>query len=453
MAHDPQVYDDLAEAAWRWVRRQVRRDDRGPWLPPHVDVDTGGQPVVQADDDERVGAYDGLGGLAHVLAELRLGRGWSDEEAVLAAEVGDAVRAHLPAARDVSVFGGTASDLDVLLALDPSDRDAARAAVDRLLATWTEDGWPAPWASDPERFRPGAVVVDASLGSACGVLSGLWAVRHGVEEGREVVERGLASVLRFTTGTDDPPGGVEWPFVPDAFRVDPTPFAMPNWSHGQAGVVGVLALAGQALGRDDVLDLAGRGAERLVALADTSDDGFVVPRVVPWAPRHGDPVTWNWCHGAPGTSRAFVALARAGVEEVAGCPTLEWHDRALRSTLASGIPQRLHPGFWDNDGRCCGTAGTADILLDAWRRTGRQEWLDFVVVLADALVEHAVRDGDDAYWRFVEHRAEPPLLRPGVGWMQGAAGIAALLLRVARVLRDGREAPAVARLDSWWCVD
>jgi len=33
-----------------------------------------------------------------------------------------------------------------------------------------------------------------------------------------------------------------------------------------------------------------------------------------------------------------------------------------------------------------------------------------------------------------------------------AAGIAAYLLRLARVLREGRTTPALARLDTWWNV-
>jgi len=36
--------------------------------------------------------------------------------------------------------------------------------------------------------------------------------------------------------------------------------------------------------------------------------------------------------------------------------------------------------------------------------------------------------------------------------MQGAAGIAAYLFRVARVVDHGREAPAVARMDTWWTL-
>jgi hypothetical protein len=44
-------------------------------------------------------------------------------------------------------------------------------------------------------------------------------------------------------------------------------------------------------------------------------------------------------------------------------------------------------------------------------------------------VVRALRDGGHACWRFIEHHAEDPLLPPGVGWMQGAAGIAGYLFR------------------------
>ena len=129
---------------------------------------------------------------------------------------------------------------------------------------------------------------------------------------------------------------------------------------------------------------------------------------------------------------------------------MTWHRRCLDSVRYSGVPERLHPGFWDNDGRCCGTAGVGDVFLDSWHRDGDEQDLEFAVRLADALVERAIHDGPTAYWRFVEHRNDEPLLPPGVGWMQGAAGIAAYLFRIERVL--GGEQRAVERMDNWWAL-
>jgi hypothetical protein len=101
-----------------------------------------------------------------------------------------------------------------------------------------------------------------------------------------------------------------------------------------------------------------------------------------------------------------------------------------------------------------------DTLLDAWTRLGDLRDLQLAIRLGDALVEHAVVEGDRAYWRFVEHRRDDPLLPPGVGWMQGAAGITAYLYRLGRVLNsvgDGVEGGAgrpvaVSRMDNWWAL-
>ncbi len=134
---------------------------------------------------------------------------------------------------------------------------------------------------------------------------------------------------------------------------------MPNWSHGLAGIAGVLARAGVALDRPDLVEAARRGAEHLVTLADPAslaDGGLAVPRRIPHKPDM-DEYTWNWCHGPAGNLALFEALETAGVRAVAGEPPTAWVGRCLHSLHTSGIPERRWPGFWDNDGRCCGTAG------------------------------------------------------------------------------------------------
>lgn len=125
------------------------------------------------------------------------------------------------------------------------------------------------------------------------------------------------------------------------------------------------------------------------------------------------------------------------------------------------MPARRWPGFWDNDGRCCGTAGVGDVLLDAAQDSASHgsadqdragELLAAAHVMGGALLERVIRDGEGARWRFTEHRIDPPLLPPHSTWMQGAAGIAAFLFRLARVTSDGLHAPVVDRPDQWWAV-
>jgi hypothetical protein len=294
---------------------------------------------------------------------------------------------------------------------------------------------------------PGARVSDLVLGTAGVLLGALWARRAGAANADELAER-AARVLMAEV--EDVPTGSNWRFLPLRFRATP-PVEMPNFSHGLAGIATTLALAGTELDRPDLLAAACRGAAHLVTLGDTSGDGFAVPHRIPAVDdRDDEEFAYGWCHGPTGTSLLFVALDRAGVTGVAGAPPLAWQRRCLHRVRTSGLPARLRPGFWDNDGRCCGTAGVADAFLDSAQRRGDPADLGFALRLADVLVERAVRDGPHAYWRFIEHRAAEPLLAPGVGWQQGAAGIAAVLFRAARVARDGAAAAVVARMDSWW---
>jgi lantibiotic modifying enzyme len=230
----------------------------------------------------------------------------------------------------------------------------------------------------------------------------------------------------------------------------------PNFSHGTAGVGSALAVAGTALGRADLVAAALRGAEHLLSVGQLDEHGFVVPHTIPPSRREVEPVTYTWCHGPAGTSQLFAALSRAGVAEVGGYLTAWLRQRCFDAILDAGVPQRLRPGFWDNDGRCCGTAGVGDVLLDAYQDAANQERAGWLLggarKMADALVERADRDDAGARWRFIEHRGAEYLLPPGTSWMQGSAGIAAFLFRMARVLEEGPAAPVVDRPDEWWAV-
>ncbi|HEU4997960.1 MAG TPA: lanthionine synthetase LanC family protein [Lapillicoccus sp.] len=440
MVSDASVYRDLAERSWRWVLRQVRWTD-GPWIPQSVDVDGDGEGSTT--DDYRDGLHDGIGGLALALAEVRATRPWTAEEGDLATALADRLAAQIATVTDVSFFDGLSGRVATLLALDAPGEKGADAAIRRMLDISTSDGWPA-LPAHVTSYRPGARVNDATLGTASVLLAAVWAMRHDVDRAAELAD--LAADVLLAEGEPGP----DWTMVPPRFEQKPQAH-MPNWSHGLSGIAGSLALAGAELGRADLVETARLGAEHLVSLGDTADSGFVVPLSIPPAdPAKANPVSYGWCHGPIGTSRLFLALDRAGVSEVAGRPTTSWYARGLHSVRVSGVPDRLWPGFWDNDGRCCGTAGVGDGFLDSFVRTGDADDLAFAVRLGDALVERAVVSDDHAYWRFLEHRAEEPLLPPGVGWMQGAAGISAYLFRLSRVVDQGRDAPIAPRLESWW---
>jgi lantibiotic modifying enzyme len=265
---------------------------------------------------------------------------------------------------------------------------------------------------------------------------------------------GEAGILLVLLGIGDPstwPGAVliadnliaeaDWlDGEPDWHVTEDTSFYLPNFSHGAAGIAYALAAAGGPLGRPDLLDVARSAARRLVRLGSRPDGTLAVPHSIPqqdWAA----PVSYGWCHGPSGTVRMFDLLGRLR-------PGEGWADHAAacrRAVRESGLPARRYPGFWDNVGQCCGTAGVGEMALDRYQETGDAHWLAWAQALARDVLERCIVDQAGARWSQTEHTASPPELEPAVGWMQDAAGIASWLLRLARVERDGASAQRI-----WW---
>ncbi len=427
-----EVYRELGEGAWAWVLGQVREQD-GPWLPEVVPDDA---PVEPGEDRDSL--YAGIAGLAPVLAEISQHRAMSDAEQALATGIVARLSAMARTRTEPSLYSGLAGDVTALRLLAPGSEQLAMQRLAELMA-------PAGWNTARRvGTGPAAPVTDLIGGAAGVVLAAIWA---GGEHARQIATAGGEWLLRTA---DQAEGGLDWGMLPGS------PSRGPNYSHGTAGIATALAIAGPAVGRADFIAAARQGAQHLLAVGSLDDDGFIIPHTLPYSSRDVEPVTYTWCHGPAGTSHLFAALAQAGVDTVAGHRVARLRQRCLHSILTSGVPQRLRPGFWDNDGRCCGTAGVGDVLLDAAQdcvdQTRASQLLQAARTMADALVERAISDQAGTRWRFTEHRQDPPLLPPGTSWMQGAAGIAAFLLRLARVIQDGPAAPVIDRPDQWWAV-
>jgi hypothetical protein len=421
-------YRDLGEAAWSWVLGQVRQDD-GPWLPEQVTPEPTAGPASDRDS-----LYAGITGLAPVLAEVRLSRPLSGSEEALSAGLVERLARFAAQSPEPSYFDGLAGFTMALRLLAPGREEIALGRLSELAA-------PAGWetALDLEYQGP---VTDLALGAAGVVLAAAWA---GGPHAAKIMTVGGEAMLSVAERSEF---GLDWRMWP-GYRS-----SSPNFSHGTAGVASALAIAGHLLGRGDFLDAARLGATHLLGTASMDDGGFILPHTIPSSKREVEPVTYSWCHGPTGTSYLFAALSHAGVAETGGRQVSELHERCLHSVLSSGLPARLRPGFWDNDGRCCGTAGVGEVLLDAAQNNPStfSRYLAEAQRMGDALADRAVRDGSGAYWRFIEYRQEDPLLPPGTGWLQGAAGIAAFLFRLARVIESGPAATVVDRPDNWWAV-
>jgi len=198
---------------------------------------------------------------------------------------------------------------------------------------------------------------------------------------------------------------------------------MPNFSHGTAGVSYFLADLHGATKERAFLDAARAGAAYLKHIAACTDGGCVV--------RHHDGdgehlFYLSWCHGPAGTARLYHRLG-----QLTGEP--QWRTRvsgAAKGSLASGSPEQRTPGFWNNVSQCCGNAGVADFFLDLARTNGDRAAATFARRMTDDMLARGTRDEQGLRWVQAEHRAQPNLLVAQTGWMQGAAGMGSLLLKL-----------------------
>jgi Lanthionine synthetase C-like protein len=245
----------------------------------------------------------------------------------------------------------------------------------------------------------------------------------------ELAVEAVAPYLLAGTKTAD---GVNWPVRPTAARSH-------HVAHGTLGIVYALATVGRAAGRSDLVDLAIEGANDVVGRDEVGLNRFRVPHSDP--PHRPDLIerySLGWCNGPAGDAQVFRLLGQVTGDE-------SWSrlaDRCWSAVTAAGLPQRLRRGFWDNSGRCCGTAGVLALACDRIVENG--DTFDFADVLVDDLAAQASVDQFGARWSNHEHRATPPDLPPRPGCAMGNAGIVRELLRYARLCSGDSDAYAVS---------
>lgn len=245
------------------------------------------------------------------------------------------------------------------------------------------------------------------------------------------VDLAVMAVRPYLAAANSTAHGVNWP-------VRPSPPRSHHIAHGTLGIVYALAAVGQAAAREDLTELALAGAADVVSRNEAGPEGFLVPHSDPQhRPDLIERYSFGWCNGPAGDAQVFRLLAR-----LTGDPVwTELSDRCWRTVTESGLPTRLRLGFWDNNGRCCGTAGVLALACD--RIVEHGDSFQFADVLVDDLTMRATIDEAGARWSNYEHRATPPELEPLCGWAMGGAGIVRELLRYARLNVGGFNGYAV----------
>jgi lantibiotic modifying enzyme len=247
---------------------------------------------------------------------------------------------------------------------------------------------------------------------------------YAARELQDSTYRELAASVghRLVEAARDGNDGSYWAM--DAMEPDLLPMfprLMPNFSHGTSGIAFFLATLYQETGQREFLDAALRGARYLQAVAKRESDAA---SIFHHEPDGKDLYYLGWCHGPVGTARLFHRLYRI----TGDMEWMEWVKKFARADLASGIPERQTPGFWNNVSQCCGSAGVAEFFLSLYRITNEKAYIDFARRLTENLLGRVTSDDKGMRWIQAEHRVKPELLVGQTGYMQGAAGIGMWLL-------------------------
>lgn len=348
-------------------------------------------------DCEDVSLYDGLAGVVLSLEEAQQHFG-GDRYRQAVARGADALDDTVERMEDCSLYFGLSG---VAVALHALGREAA---ADRALRRVRE-------RFDGQRWNDMFEVLMGNAGIGLGALY--------VGD----VDLAVDAVTPYLTSADATPGGVNW-------AVRPSPPRSHHIAHGTLGIVYALAAVGDAASRDDMIDMALAGAADVVSRNDAGPEGFFVPHSdPPHRPELIERYSYGWCNGPAGDAQVFRLLAHITADPAWVALT----DRCWHTITHSGLPRRLRAGFWDNNARCCGTAGVLALACD--RIVERGDEVGFADILVNDLVTRATVDDTGARWSNDEHRATPTVLEPRVGWAMGTAGIVRELLRYARLRR------------------
>lgn len=203
--------------------------------------------------------------------------------------------------------------------------------------------------------------------------------------------------------------GVRWP-IPGIFDSNLAGLSHYGFAHGVAGCAAFLLAAGRALGDDPLIELAARGADSLVKVAQHSDGAAY------WSSGDSDQARkTNWCSGSSGIGTFLVQMWRTNGDQ-------RLLDLARQAAVAV-YRSRWHAGPC----QCHGLAGDGEFLLDLADASGEACYRDWATDLAASIyLRNARWDG-----RIVA----PDQTSTSVvaDFNVGLAGVLAFLLR----LRDG----------------
>lgn len=198
----------------------------------------------------------------------------------------------------------------------------------------------------------------------------------------------------------------------------------PNFEFGSAGSGLLFLKLYEEFKEEKYLDLAKACADYVLSLKIPQEKGYLIP----YTNGQGASIYYlSTCHGPAGTSRLFYELYKVTGEKSYLSVIADLTD----GLEATGAPEKQSKGFWNNVCLCCGNAGLVQFFVGMYQATKQNYWLTLASRAGNVLLgESELGEQDNLYWLIAYTRMQPEIITKDLGYYNGLAGIAAVLLQL-----------------------
>ncbi len=198
----------------------------------------------------------------------------------------------------------------------------------------------------------------------------------------------------------------------------------PNFEFGSSGIGYMLGKVYEVSHETRFLDAAKAVAKYIVSIAVKQEKGYLIPYKLTSAENL---FYLGACHGPAGTSKLFYQLYKITDDSY----YYEQIINLVDGMEALGAPLRQSAGYWNTLCVCCGPAGLIPLYIGLYLTDKADRWKDLAAKTANILLGHKVQTGKKAAkWYIAFNRTEPDVITSPAGYLNGAAGIAVMLLQV-----------------------
>ncbi|MGT2960838.1 lanthionine synthetase LanC family protein [Streptococcus caballi] len=206
---------------------------------------------------------------------------------------------------------------------------------------------------------------------------------------------------------------------------------IPGFPIGAGGVAYTLLKLYQASDDRAFLDATAGVKEFYHAIYEYQGKTITVPHDLP----NEEPVHYlGYCGGNAGLIRYLYEDYKVSND----AQDLVEIEQLIQSIVDLGVPEEHSEGYWHTIAYCCGSAGFLNAFLSVYQVTGNGIYLDFAKRTAIQLL----KDGDyydengqeSIKWNEAYTRLEPDNISAPIGFYEGAAGVASVLLQLYSLL-------------------